>query len=73
MRIKLNIEYDASAEEGETKADEETALEFIEGFLQGCQGRSKTGPLLPVEKWSTRFVSRIPLRKAWIPPAEPSP
>jgi hypothetical protein len=35
MRIKLNIEYDASAEEGENKADEEAALEFIEGFLQG--------------------------------------
>ena len=29
----------------------------------GCQGRSKTGPLLPVEKWSTRFVSRS--RSGW--------
>ena len=28
-----------------------------------CQGRSKTGPLLPVEKWATRFMSRS--RSGW--------
>jgi len=31
--------------------------------LYECQGRSKSGPLLPVEKWSTRFVSRS--RSGW--------
>ena len=28
-----------------------------------CQGRSKTGPLLPVENWATRFMSRS--RSGW--------
>jgi len=42
MRIKLNIEYDVSAEEGETQNDERTALEFIERFLQGSIERLST-------------------------------
>jgi hypothetical protein len=49
MKVKLKIEYEVNAEEGETQAEEDRTMEFVggavNGFVEGLTAEAKAAGL----------------------------